>query len=112
MIQTVFPQVLDALGAQPKEHLLVILFSCKASHHHMQVQDLPSFDPGRQGATKMAGVFAELQTQLDASNPRVQLLVLSDGDVHDQEPTAQKAAEVASALKDRFQIEARAVRLF
>jgi hypothetical protein len=111
-LQHVFPQALSQLGAQCYENLLVILFSSKATHHPMKVQDLPHFDPGRQGTTQMAGVFSELQTMLDPGNPRVQLLVLSDGDVHDQQASADAAARVAPVLKGRHQIEARAIRLF
>lgn len=112
MLHSVFPQVLSLLGAHPDEHLLVILFNDKASSHHMKVGELQKFEPGRQGQTKMHGVFQELQAQLDRNNPRVQIIALSDGDVHDQAQTVTAAASAADALKCGFEIDARAVRLF
>eukprot|EP00930_Biecheleria_cincta_P018096 TRINITY_DN14205_c0_g2_i1.p1 TRINITY_DN14205_c0_g2~~TRINITY_DN14205_c0_g2_i1.p1 ORF type:complete len:1129 (-),score=203.98 TRINITY_DN14205_c0_g2_i1:367-3708(-) len=112
MLQHVLPKVLDLLGAQPDEHLLLILFSTMASHHHLKVRDLPNFDPGPQAITNMRGVFQELQTQLDPGNPQVQILVLSDGLVNDQQQTVDAAANAAAALKGFFDIDARAVRLF
>lgn len=112
MLQVVFPEVLNLLGAQPDEHLLLILFSCQASHHHLKVGELPTFQPGQQGSTNMRGVFQELQTQLDSGNPQVQILVLSDGDVNDQQQTVEAATIASSALKSSFEMEARAVRLF
>eukprot|EP00401_Gymnodinium_catenatum_P000856 CAMPEP_0117515606 /NCGR_PEP_ID=MMETSP0784-20121206/30667_1 /TAXON_ID=39447 /ORGANISM="" /LENGTH=1076 /DNA_ID=CAMNT_0005311429 /DNA_START=29 /DNA_END=3257 /DNA_ORIENTATION=- len=112
ILHCVFPQMLDLMGAQSDDPLLVILFSGTASHHHMRVRELPSFVPGNQGATRMSGVFDELQTQLEPGNPRVQLLALSDGAVTDQAQTAAAAASAASTLKAIYQIEARAVRLF
>lgn len=112
MANGVFPEMLRLLGAAPDEPLLLILFSCAASHHHMKVADLNSFVLPPQGSTNMQGVFQKLQTELDESNPCVQLLALSDGDVSDQVLTANAAAAAAAMLKARFQIEARAVRLF
>jgi hypothetical protein len=112
MLHSVFPRVLNLLGAKPDDHLLVILFSAKASHHHMKVKELPKFNPGEQGTTNMKGVFRELQTQLDPGNPRVQLLALSDGDVHDQQETVSAATSAAAELKSTYEIDARAVRLF
>lgn len=112
MLNEIFPQMLDCMGCHPSEKVLVILFSCRASHHHMTIGDLPGFVPGPQGSTQMSGVFSELQTELDAANPRVQLLALSDGGVSDQLKAAEAAASAATLLKASFQIEARAVRLF
>jgi hypothetical protein len=112
MLHVVFPQVLDLLGALPDEDLLVILFSSYSSHHRMKVNELPTFQPGRQGATNMQGVYRELQTQLDPSNPQVQILALSDGDINDQAATMTAAANSAAVLKSAYEIDARAVRLF
>eukprot|EP00746_Dinoflagellata_sp_MGD_P161668 gnl/MRDRNA2_/MRDRNA2_88896_c0_seq1.p1 gnl/MRDRNA2_/MRDRNA2_88896_c0~~gnl/MRDRNA2_/MRDRNA2_88896_c0_seq1.p1 ORF type:complete len:1106 (-),score=219.79 gnl/MRDRNA2_/MRDRNA2_88896_c0_seq1:221-3538(-) len=112
MLHSVFPQVLSLLGAQPEDHLLVILFTSRASHHHMKVKELPKFNPGAQGTTNMQGIFHELLTQLDPGNPRVQLLALSDGDVHDQQQTVAAATSAAAMLKSNYEIDARAVRLF
>lgn len=110
MVNTVFPIFLQRLGAKEDEPLLLILFSDRSSSHHIKVGSLSQFPMPGQGGTKMQGVFHELQSQLDPSNPCVQLLALSDGQVMDQEYTADAAASVASQL-DTFQIEARAVRL-
>eukprot|EP00443_Scrippsiella_acuminata_P048512 CAMPEP_0115169682 /NCGR_PEP_ID=MMETSP0270-20121206/1395_1 /TAXON_ID=71861 /ORGANISM="Scrippsiella trochoidea, Strain CCMP3099" /LENGTH=1107 /DNA_ID=CAMNT_0002582389 /DNA_START=100 /DNA_END=3423 /DNA_ORIENTATION=- len=112
VLHSVFPEVLNLLGVHPDEHLLLILFSSGSSHHHMKVRDLATFSPGPQGSTNMRGIFQELQTQLDPGNPRVQILTLSDGDVHDQEQTAAAAAAAAPTLKSSYEIDARAVRLF
>ena len=78
----------------------------------MTVDDLSSFDPGQQGCTNMAGVFECLQAEVSRSNPRVRVLALSDGEVHDSAAAKKAAGVTAMAMKEHFEIEARAVRYF
>jgi len=111
MVHTVFPEFLKLLGADLEENILLILFSAGTSHHHLKVGGLSTFQLPQQSTTQMKGVFHALQTQLDVSNPFVQLLAVSDGRVNDQQQTAEAATKVASALKPHYQIESRAVRL-
>lgn len=112
MLNLVFPEMLGLMGFTPDDTILLILFSCHATHYHVCVKDLPSFQPPRQGSTQMRGVYDQLQAQLLSANPRVQVLALSDGAVSDQQQTAEIAARVSIQLRSNFQIEARAVRLF
>eukprot|EP00929_Paragymnodinium_shiwhaense_P015123 TRINITY_DN12314_c0_g1_i2.p1 TRINITY_DN12314_c0_g1~~TRINITY_DN12314_c0_g1_i2.p1 ORF type:complete len:1116 (-),score=288.73 TRINITY_DN12314_c0_g1_i2:433-3780(-) len=111
MLHKVFPKMLEEMGAEASEDLLLILFSSSASTHWLKVGDLPSFRPPSQGATNMREVFRHLQAAIKPETTCLQILALSDGQVHDQGPTAANAAAVAAEMKDTYKIEARAVRL-
>lgn len=113
MCHVVLPDVLSRVGAAPDEDLLLLLFSNSTTRHRMKVKDLGTFKLPSQGATRMSGVFPSLQAAVTPEISCLQILALSDGEVHDKSEVAASAGDVAQAMKaaGNCSIQARAIRL-
>mmetsp|Transcript_3701 Transcript_3701/g.10931 ORF Transcript_3701/g.10931 Transcript_3701/m.10931 type:complete len:1071 (-) Transcript_3701:279-3491(-) len=112
LINDVFPRMLDRLGVPDHEEMRLILFTCGVRVYKVHgASGLRNFSPPSQGSTQMRGVFPLLVSELTPGRP-TNILVVSDGAVHDQEASVAAASAIANELAAQMPIvNARAIRL-
>jgi hypothetical protein len=95
------------------ENVHLVSFSNKSEYCGLLSKNkLKTFKLGAQGATYMAGTLEIVKDICDKNKDKdFRILVLSDGDVHDQQKTQEQAFKVSSLLKDKHLFNTQAVRL-
>jgi len=112
MVNEVFPVMLKTLGYKNDDNITMITFDTIVECFSAKVGELHKLKCASRGCTNMSGVFKELTSAIHESTSCLRLLTLSDGEIGDKMHTINKASEVATLLKARYNIVSKAVRLF
>jgi len=113
LVNTVVPMTLTALGYADTDQVSMIFFHTNSRLETKSIAEWKATSQYRGGMTYMASAFPFLNTWLAKipDESRVQIIALSDGDVHDPDKTQEEAAKIQAYLATRrLQIHSLALR--
>ena len=115
LVNKAIPLALQKLNYSPNQIIHLITFDSKTETFETTVEELESLKCGPQGCTYMEPAITSLTniiSQDDKTNANYRILVFSDGELHDQNSTIQKANFTQELIKSKlFNINAHAFRV-
>ena len=113
IFQKVMPLLLDKINYPQNKKVHFITFDSEIENRQLTKDQFlnPNHETAR-GCTFMQGVFNELEKIIVNPNLSYRILTLSDGDLHDSQPTSNKASEFYNKIKGKYNINSQAVRFF
>ena len=113
IFQKVIPLLLDKINYPQNKKVHFITFDSEIENRQLTKEQFmnPQHENAR-GCTYMEGVFNELEKIIINPNLSYRILTLSDGDLHDSQPTSNKASEFYNKIKGKYSINSQAVRFF
>ena len=112
MINKIIPQVLTLLGYPDNFCPYLITFDSQSETLNYTIDQLRTLSISARGSTYMSGAIMKLEqflSQLDS--PKLRILTISDGDLHDQDLTLDKASILSQKIR-KLIINSQAIRLF
>ena len=111
LINRVVPHALHLLNYDLNEKIHLITFDSHTEYYEIKISDMIDMDIEARGRTLMAPSIDKLREILGQHKfENVRIMVISDGDLHDQEETLCRATTISSLLKSNINVSCRGVR--
>ena len=111
-VNTILLQILEKLDI--KDDINLITFSNDSELYTGNIDFFKELQLEANGCTYMNNAIDQLENILSGINNKknIRILSVSDGELHDQNETIQKASDLYTKFKDRFTVNSQAVRLY
>ena len=111
LVQTVIPQALTSLGFANDDKIHLITFDSVMEYLYLSVGELVCCPVQARGCTNMTSAISKLGQLLNTMlDKNVRILAISDGDLHDQKSTVNKASEIFNKYSGKLNCSSHAVR--
>lgn len=109
----IIPGVLLSLGYKDDSEIHVITFDSETQLIKTTVKEMTSYKISCRGCTRMQDAIVMLEkTMAGIDKQSYRVLSISDGEIEDQEETLKLSSKLAEKVKEFYQINSQAIRLF
>ena len=112
IVTQIIPKVLQGLNYDDSKPVHLITFDSEIEYKYMTKKEFEVCKMSARGCTYMAKVFEQIQRIIMTKKASYRILTISDGDVHDQLETVEKACLLAKEIKGKITINSQAIRFF